>query len=129
VVGGLLSIIGSFLVWSTCPDTSCGGGGPALFVLVDRSGIQWGEGVVTALLGAAIMRIGLGRLRSADYPTRLASWLGLAVLVTVVVHAVRLHVLPGQIFYGPSYGAMLAAGGGLLAVAAGLEREPGAGRR
>ena len=41
ILAGLLSIIGSFLTWSICPDTSCGGEGLAFFVLVDRSGVEW----------------------------------------------------------------------------------------
>jgi hypothetical protein len=119
LLAGLLSIIGSFLTWSTCPDTSCGGEGLAFFVLVDRSGVEWGEGVVTALLGAAIVRIGLGRLRFPDSPTGLATWLGLAVLAAVAVHVIRLHVLPGPLFYGPSYGAMIVSMGGVLAAVVG----------
>jgi hypothetical protein len=119
ILAGLLTIIGSFLTWSICPDTSCGDEGPALFVLVDRSGVEWGEGVVTTLLGAFIVRIGLGRLRSPDSPAGLASWLGLAVMAAVAVHVVRLHVLPGPLFYGPSYGAMIDSVGGLLAAIAG----------
>ena len=119
LLGGVLSIVGSFLTWSICPDTSCGDEGLAFFSLVDRSGVEWGEGVVTALLGAAIVRIGVARLRSPDSPTGLASWLGLAVLATVAVHVVRLHVLPGPLFSGPSYGAMIVSMGGLLAAVAG----------
>jgi hypothetical protein len=120
LLGGVLSLIGSFQTWAICPDTSCGRDELAFFVLVDRSGVEWGEGVLTAFLGAAITLIGLWSLRSrTPKMARLASWLGLTVVVVVAVNVIRLHVLPGPRFYGPEVGVLIVAGGGLLATVAG----------
>jgi hypothetical protein len=122
VVGGFVVLVGSFLDWGTCPDTSCGKDGGALFVLVDKSGIDFGPGILTALLGIVLAAGGVSVLRIGGPPAFRAGavLLALIVLATVGAFYVRMYVFPEFLLYGPGFGLVLVAAGGLIALAASL---------
>jgi hypothetical protein len=59
----LAALWGSFEPWGTCPDTACGEERLAFFVLVDKTGVDFGPGGVTAVLGLALAIIGIAAFR------------------------------------------------------------------
>jgi len=62
-VGGIAVVLGSLMTWGTCPDTTCGAGGLAFFVLVPKSGIDFGLGYLTLGAGLVVTLVGLETLR------------------------------------------------------------------
>jgi hypothetical protein len=122
VLGGLAALWGSFEPWGTCPDTACGEERLAFFVLVDKTGVDFGLGVVTALLGLALAIIGIAAFRQGGAsPWRTPSVvLALAALLTVGAFVVRMYVLPEFLLYGPGTGVYLVAAGAVMAATAGV---------
>lgn len=119
-LGGLTALWGSFEPWGTCPDTACGEEELAFFVLVDKTGVDFGPGVVTAVLALALTIIGIAALwRGGALPFRPQSVvLALAALLTVGAFVVRMYVLPEFLLYGPGIGVYLVAAGAVVAAAA-----------
>jgi hypothetical protein len=50
MIGGLVVVWGSFSTWGACPKTPCEGDF-GLFVIYERSGVDFGPGIITAVLG------------------------------------------------------------------------------
>lgn len=123
-LGGVIVAWGSLATWDTCPDSSCGDDGAlfALMVLVDRSGIDIGWGIVTLGLGAALALAGLEALRRGRWspvwwlPVRMA----LAVIVVAAMFLGRTYVATESQMYGPGAGIYLAVFGAVLAAIAGF---------
>lgn len=119
-LGGLTALWGSFEPWGTCPDTACGAEGLAFFVLVDKTGVDFGPGVVTALLALSLTIIGIAAFRHGGAsPFRAQSVvLALAALLTVGTFVVRMYVFPEFLLYGPGIGVYLVGAGAVVAAAA-----------
>src|SRR5258706_12976694 len=83
-VGGPATVLGSFGTWKACPHNPCGEGG-GLTVILEQSGVQFGPGVATAILGVVMATAGL-----MSSPQR---WRDLAIAVAVVSAIGTLSVL------------------------------------
>jgi hypothetical protein len=116
-IGGFITVWGSFLPWGTCPNTTCGTGDVGFFVLVERTGVGFGPGILTALLGFVLLIFCLSALRQGGAsPMRTPSvMLALATLLTVGAFVLRMYVFPAFLLYGPEIGVYLVSGGAILA--------------
>ena len=117
LAGGLLIVLGSTLTWGVCPDSSCGFGG--LQSLMAKSGLNSGAGTVTAILGIALVVIGVVRF-VRTVPRQSVVWLAIATLVVTVVYVARVHVLPENAIAGPLEGVYVVIAGAVLALATNL---------
>jgi hypothetical protein len=61
LLGSFGVIVGSLATWGTCPNLSCGSGG--LMSLWERSGVSWGPGILTLILGVLLVAIAVDALR------------------------------------------------------------------
>ena len=122
VLGGIAVIVGSFLPWGTCPDTRCGAEGVGFFVLVERSGIDFGPGILTGIGGVLMAACGAALFRAPGVRLFRTAPLLLAALVVVIVagFVLRMYVFPEFLLYGPNVGVYTAAIGGVIGGAAGL---------
>ena len=133
-LGGVVVALGSFATWDICPDTSCGRGGGGFMVLVDRSGIDTGPGIVTLGLGVALALAGLDAFRRGGWSPvwALAVTMALAAIAVAVLFVGRTYVFAETLMYGPGTGIGLIALGAVVAAIAGfrlrgashIEREP-----
>jgi hypothetical protein len=117
LVGGIAAVIGSFSTWGACPLEPCGGEF-GLTVLYERSGIEFGLGIVTAILGALLAVLGILAPRTTD--RRLPSVGVIAaggVLIAVGVHLVLVY--GGDIVTGSPYlGLYITVVGGVVSLIA-----------
>jgi len=123
-IGGFAVLLGSFMTWSTCPDSSCGGGGglPSFFPM---SGIEFGLGVVTAVLGILLVLAGVDAYRRGGVTPWSSAELLLSVVVLIVIgaHVITRHVMPVHPLHGPDIGAFVVViGAAAAAVASGRLR-------
>lgn len=119
IIGGLVVLIGSFSIRGACPSEPCGADG-GLFHMYERTGVEFGPGIVTAFLGAAL--IGLGGVATRDVG-RLAPVVGVVaaagVLTTVVIHLVIVYSGENKIVFGSPYlGLYTTVIGGLVSMVA-----------
>ena len=126
VASGLAIILGSFGGWSACPHDPCGEGG-GLMVILEQSGVQFGAGVGTAVLGSVMAAAGLmsrqGRWRDLAIAIAVVSAIGTLALLAfhlLTEYVVRNEVLPWP--YGGFFLTLLGAVVGLSA-ALGLRRQ------
>jgi hypothetical protein len=121
VLAGHLAFFGSFMTWDICPDSSCnrpGVGG--LMAIWPTSGVEFGPGIVTAILGAVLVAVGLVGLRRSSRLVGLASVVsGGLIVVTCIAFFVRLHVFPEGRYYGPDMGLVAVLVSGVIAIGAG----------
>lgn len=135
VVGGLATSIGSFLTWGACPLEPCGGDF-RITVIYERSGVQFGPGMVTAILGALLALLGFIASRKVD---RMVSLIGIVAaggaLITIGIHLLMVYGNEGDIVTGlPYLGLYITAIGAILSPwprargcgsFSGANREPG----
>jgi hypothetical protein len=118
-IGGLAVFLGSFMTWSTCPDSSCGGSGgfPASFPM---SGIEFGLGVVTAILGVQLALAGVDayRRRGATRWWSVELLISVIVLIVIGAHLITRHVMPAHPLHGPNIGAIVVVIGAAAAAVA-----------
>jgi hypothetical protein len=119
VVAGLLTVLGSFLTWGTCPTTPCGG---PLQAFSFYTGFDLGFGFVTAIAGLALAGIGLSFLRHIEvsrFATG-AAFLALLIMVTAAASVVWMHVVPDDYmeFRWPPVTSVLVGMVGLIGFAA-----------
>jgi hypothetical protein len=117
--GGFAVIGGSFANWGVCPKIPCEGDF-GLFSLFERSGIDFGPGVVTAMLGLLLALTGLYAIRRRGVLPFATLPLVAAALVLLIIGAyvVRVHFFPEFSIDGPSLGVYFVAGGGAIAAVA-----------
>jgi hypothetical protein len=119
IAGGMLVVLGSFSVWGACPLEPCGGDF-GLAVIYERSGIQFGPGVVTAILGVLLALLGFIASRKLD---RMVPLIGVVaaggVLITIGIHLLTVYGGESDIVTGPPYlGLYITAIGSILCLAA-----------
>jgi hypothetical protein len=94
--------------------------------IFERSGVDVGLGVVTAVLGVLLAALGIHALLNPDRVVR--PWLAVvaasSVLAALCIHLTRIYVIEDDDgFYGPPYfGLYLTAFGALIALAGDLRR-------
>ena len=103
-------------------------------VLVDRSGVDLGPGIVTLALGVALAMAGLDAIRRGGWSPvwALAVTMALAAIVVTVLFVGRTYVFAVTLMYGPGTGIYLVVLGAVVAAIAGfrlrgashIEREP-----
>jgi hypothetical protein len=93
VLAGNLIVFGSFTPWDICPDSSCHRGGLALMALWPTSGVEFGPGVATVILGVALLGSGLLWSRSRRYAGLVAIATGALTIATCMGFYLRMHVL------------------------------------
>jgi len=118
VLAGNLAILGSFSTWDTCPDSSCHRGGGALMALWETSGVEFGPGIATVVLGIVLVVVGLWALRAPVRAGPVGLFAGSAVVLTTVAFYLRMHVFTDERYYGPDMGLFIVALGGLIATLA-----------
>ena len=118
VLAGNLSVLGSFSTWDTCPDSSCHRGGGALMALWETSGVEFGPGIATVVLGILLVVVGLWALRAPDRAAPVGLLAGSTVVLTTVAFYLRMHVFTDERYYGPDMGLFVVALGGLIAIIA-----------
>lgn len=103
MIGGIATIIGSFSTWGACPLAPCGSDF-GLSVIREQSGVQFGPGVVTAVLGGLLTVLGVYGSRKVD---RLIPLLGffaaVGVLTAVAFHLVMVYGGAGDRVTGTPY--------------------------
>lgn len=124
-LGGLAVLLGSFVVWDTCPKIPCEGSS-GLFSLMPRSGFDIGPGVVTAEVGVLLVLTGVAAFRgggTSPVRTEAIGLGGLAVLL-VAAYLVRTYLVPEFLTDGPDLGPYLVAGGAAAAAIASARLRP-----
>jgi hypothetical protein len=98
----------------------------AFFVLVDRSWIDFGPGILTALSGLMITICGVLALRRAGTRPLRAVALMLAgfVLLTVAAFVLRMYVFPEFLLYGPKVGVYAVVVGAVVGIAGSVRNWP-----
>jgi hypothetical protein len=126
IIVGLTIVWGSFSTWGACDKEPCEGDFGLLHIF-ERSGVDVGLGVVTAILGLLLAGLGIYALlnprvgRPRVGRPRLAIVAAASVLAAICIHLVRIYVIDDYDgFYGPPYsGLYVTALGGLIALAGG----------
>lgn len=126
-VGAVAVVFGSLLTWGTCPDSSCGGDG-GLMVLVDRSGTEFGPGLITLGLGLLLLAIGMDAFRRGGSSPAWAAWAAALVFALTAIATVGFFFLRMYVFafllYGPGLGVYVVALGALVAMVAAIRLRP-----
>jgi hypothetical protein len=115
ILAGYLAVLGSFSTWDICPDSSCHRGGGALMALWETSGVEFGPGIATVVLGILLVVVGLWALRAPARAGLVGLLAGSTVVLTTVVFYLRMHVSTDERYYGPEMGLFVVALGGLIA--------------
>jgi hypothetical protein len=124
IIGGLVVVWGSFSTWVACPKKPCEGDF-GLFVIYERSGVDFGPGIITAVLGLLLAVLGIYALLNLDRVVRprLAIVAAAAVLATIGAHLFRIQVIDDFPIVGaPDLGLYITALGGLVALVAGVRQ-------
>jgi len=124
VIGGLIVVWGSFSTWGACPKKPCEGDF-GLFVIYERSGVDFRPGIITAVLGLLLAVLGIYALLNVDRVgrPRLAIVAAAAVLATIGAHLFRIQVIDDFPIVGaPDLGLYITALGGLIALVAGVRQ-------
>jgi hypothetical protein len=124
-LGGLAVLVGSFVVWDTCPKIPCEGSF-GLFALMPRSGLDIGPGVVTAEVGVLLVLTGVAAFReggTSPFRTEAIGLGGLAVLL-VAAYLIRTYLVPDFLTDGPDLGPYLVVGGAATAAIASARLRP-----
>jgi hypothetical protein len=91
-------------------------------ILVPRSGVSWGPGIVTLALGVVLVAAAIGALRARG--SSRAWWVALGAAVgavgVVTVWVLQTFVLADFGLYGPGLGVYLVALGGSVSAIASL---------
>jgi hypothetical protein len=119
LLGSFAVIVGSMTTWGTCSHAPCEGNF-GLWVLVERSGVSWGPGVITLALGIVLAAVAIDALRGRA--SERGWWIGLSAafstLGMTLLWVIRMYVLPEFFLYGPGFGLYLVALGALVAAIA-----------
>jgi hypothetical protein len=118
ILAGDLSVSGSFMTWDTCPDSSCHRDELALMALWETSGVEFGPGIATVLLGILLVVLGLWALRAPARARPFGLLAGVGVMLTTLGFFLRMHVFTDERYYGPDLGLIVVALGGLIAILA-----------
>lgn len=119
LLGGLVTLAGSFATWGDCAGYPCEG--PLqLFFIFERSGVDFGPGLVTAALGLLIVILGIAATRGRRHAVRpeVPLIVASAALVVVGAYVVRVHVIPLYSVYGPREGVIFVVTGATAALIA-----------
>ena len=127
LLAGLGVIIGSFLTWDMCLHVPCEADGPYLSAIWQRSGVEIGPGILTAVCGLLIALAGSFALwrggRSPFTPETLI--LGLLSVVIPAVYVIAAHATGPFALSDPTYGFYVVIGAGSsAALAAALLPDP-----
>jgi amino acid transporter len=118
MVAGVLAVAGSFGSWVTCGTSACDREELAFMVLTPQTGVDFGPGWVTVVLGFAL--IATSALVTARVPkaARAALIIGGLIVLAVTIVVLATFVLGDPDHYGPNEGLYLVAVGGVLGIAA-----------
>jgi hypothetical protein len=121
MIGGIATIIGSFSTWGACPLAPCGSDF-GLSVIREQSGVQFGPGLVTAVLGGLLTILGVIGTRKVDRLIPLLGFFaGVGALTTVALHLVMVYGGAQDIVIGTPYaGLYITVIGALTGLAASL---------
>ena len=86
VVGGTLVVLGSFSVWGACSSEPCDPEVLGLLYVYERSGVDLGWGIVTAVLGAAVLVLAVGALLGRGRRPLLERLAAVGILLAVGLH-------------------------------------------
>lgn len=116
VAGGASVALGSFTEWGVCPKDPCEGFG-GLFRMLPVYGVDFGPGVLTALLGVFLVVVGLDAFRrGGESPDRRAACAAATgVLMILALWLIRMYAFPLYGLYGPRGDFFFVLPGGLLA--------------
>lgn len=121
VIGGIATIVGSFSTWGACPLAPCGSDF-GLSVIREQSGVEFGAGVVTAVLGGLLIILGVfGSRKVGPLIPLLGVLAAVGVLTAVAIHLVRVYGGAGDNVTGTPYlGLYITVIGAVLGLAASL---------
>lgn len=121
--GGLAIVVGSFTTWGACSGIPCEGPGQ-LFMIWERTGVSFGPGIVTALLGLLMVALGIDATRGRDraVPAEVPIGMASVVLVVVIGFVMRVHLVPLYKLYGGFEGPILVGAGAIAALLASLRQ-------
>ena len=86
IVGGTLVVLGSFSVWGACSSEPCDPELALLMHISERSGVDLGWGIVTAVLGAAVLVLGVSALLGRGRRPLLERLAAVGILLAVGLH-------------------------------------------
>ena len=115
-LGGVVSVWGSFEAWGVCGNEPCEGPGGQLPHLFIRSGVAFGFGVATALVGFLLVLLGVASAWRRGSSLIRGAALALVVLELAVIgaHIARAYVFPEYKVYGPETGLVVVVAGAVL---------------
>lgn len=121
VVGGLATVLGSFGTWNACPHDPCGEGG-GVTVILEQSGVQFGAGVATAIMGAVMAIAGLmsRRQRWRDLAIAVATVSAIGTFAVLALHMLIEYVIRNEVLSAPYGGFFLTLLGGVVGLTAAL---------
>jgi hypothetical protein len=104
VVAGAAMVIGSFMTWGSCSLYPCGAefGFP---VGTNQSGVEFGPGIATALLGTVLVILGMEATRiDRRPPMMLAVTASIGALLAIAVHLFAAYATDDQYVSEPYRG-------------------------
>jgi hypothetical protein len=123
IAGGIVAAIGSASTWGACPQDPCGADGLGLQVVLERTGLALGFGLVTLVLALVAVLLAIppvARATAGARPTLLLATGG-GIVGAVIADVLYYYVVDQQTLVGsPWFGAYLTAFGGLLVFGAGI---------
>ncbi len=132
---GLAVVAGSFGSWNACPTDPCGDGG-GLTVILERSGVQFGLGIVSAILGTAIVlaavwaasRPGRSRASAVRRAAAVGAVAAAGTMIVLAVHLIVEYVVRNEVL-APLYpGFFVAAAGAGLGLGSAIALRRAGGR-
>jgi hypothetical protein len=121
MIGGIATIMGSFSTLGACPLEPCGSDF-GLTVIREQSGVEFGAGVITAVLGGLLIILGVfGSRKVGRLIPLLGVFAAVGVLTAVAIHLVRVYGGAGDNVTGTPYlGLYITVIGAVLGLAASL---------
>jgi hypothetical protein len=92
VVGGTLVVLGSFSVWGACSQEPCDPELALLMHIYERSGVDLGWGIVTAVLGAAVLVLAVSALLGRGRRPLLERLAAVGILLAVGLPSVPVNL-------------------------------------